>query len=142
MTFKVASGATHPVGSGTSPTAKDNRFDTSKCQLAQMTKVGDSCTVKFPKAGTYPFFCEVHFALGMTGTIQVGKAVGGPTATTAAAAGGGVVPTPSTGPPTAPGRPAIYYAGYGLVAGGVLFALFTFMSYVRYAPGFRRGDRR
>src|SRR6266704_2204631 len=73
------------LGSGTSPTAKDNRFDTSKCQLAQMTKVGDSCTVKFPKAGTYPFFCEVHFALGMTGTIQVGKAVGGPTATTAAA---------------------------------------------------------
>src|SRR6266571_592651 len=68
VTFKVASGATHPVGSGTSPTAKDNRFDTSKCQLAQMTKVGDSCTVKFPKAGTYPFFCEVHFALGMTGT--------------------------------------------------------------------------
>jgi len=24
-----------------------------------ITKVGDSCTVTFPKAGTYPFFCQV-----------------------------------------------------------------------------------
>ncbi|HEV8652199.1 MAG TPA: plastocyanin/azurin family copper-binding protein [Actinomycetes bacterium] len=143
VTFKVAGGATHPVGSGRSPTAKDNRFDASKCQLAQMSKVGDSCTVKFPKAGSYPFFCEIHYALGMTGTIQVGK--GGPgTTTTAPSNGGGgsnVVAPPSTGAPTPPGRPVIYYAGYGLVAGGVLLALFAFASYIRYAPSFRRENR-
>ena len=142
VTFKVAGGGTHPVGSGTSPTAKDNRFDTSKCQLPQMTRVGQSCTVKFPKAGTYPFFCEIHYALGMTGTIQVGAGGGGPATTAAAGAGGGnVVATPSTGAPAPPGKPSIYYAGYGLVAAGVLLGLFAFVSYVRFAPGFRREHR-
>jgi plastocyanin len=143
VTFKVAGGATHPVGSGISPTAKDNRFDTSKCQLPQMTKVGDSCTVKFPKAGTYPFFCEIHDALGMTGTIQVGKGGSGTTTTAPSNGGGGsnVVATPSTGAPPPPGKPAIYYAGYGLVAGGVLLALLSFASYIRYAPGFRHEHR-
>ena len=52
VTFEVAGGATHPVvsGDGSNP-AGDGRFDDSGCGLAHMTKVGDSCQVKFPKAG-------------------------------------------------------------------------------------------
>jgi hypothetical protein len=38
-----------------------------------MTKVGDSCTVRFPKASAYPFFCQVHYAQGMKGVITVGS---------------------------------------------------------------------
>jgi plastocyanin len=83
VTFKIAGGPPHPVGSGTAPPG-DKKFDTSACQLATMSKVGASCTVKFNQEGTFPFFCEVHFALGMTGTITVSKsgaAAGGATST-------------------------------------------------------------
>ena len=139
VTFRVASGATHPVvsGDGSNPQG-DNRFDDSKCGLAQMTKVGDSCEVKFPKAGTYPFFCQVHVSLGMKGTIQVGASAGGATTTTAAQAGGGVVEPPSAASPPSAGRPAIYWAGWGLFALGALLALALIGLYVRFSPGFGR----
>src|SRR5829696_9191816 len=84
VTFEVAGGATHPVLSGDgSDTAGDDRFDASDCGLEQMTKVGDSCQVKFPKAGSYPYFCQIHVSLGMKGVITVGAAAGGATTTTA-----------------------------------------------------------
>jgi plastocyanin len=140
VTFRVASGATHPVvsGDGSNPQG-DNRFDDSKCGLAQMTKVGDSCQVKFPKAGTYPYFCEVHVSLGMKGVVQVGASAGGATTTTAAAeAGGGVVEPPSAASPPSAGRPAIYWAGWGLFALGALLALVLIALYVRFSPGFGR----
>ena len=140
VTFKVAGGATHPVvsGDGSNPEG-DDRFDDSKCGLAQMSKVGDSCQVKFPKAGTYPFFCQVHVSLGMKGVVQVGASSGGATTTTAAAqAGGGVVAPPSTASPPSAGRPAIYWAGWGLFALGALLALALIALYVRFWPGFSR----
>jgi plastocyanin len=141
VTFRVASGATHPVvsGDGSNPQG-DNRFDDSKCGLAQMTKVGDSCQVKFPKAGTYPYFCQVHVSLGMKGVVQVGASAGGATTTTAAAggAGGNVVEPPSAAAPPSPGRPAIYWAGWGLFALGALLALALIALYVRFSPGFGR----
>jgi plastocyanin len=141
VTFRVASGATHPVvsGDGSNPQG-DKRFDDSKCGLAQMTKVGDSCQVKFPKAGTFPFFCQVHVALGMKGVIQVGASAGGATTTTAAAggAGGNVVEPPSAAAPPSAGRPAIYWAGWGLLALGALLALVLIALYVRFSPGFGR----
>src|SRR6266545_8291352 len=86
VTFKISGGAPHPVGSGSSPPTDDKAFDTSKCQIAQMSKTGASCKVSFAKAGTFPYFCQVHYASGMTGTITVGKA--SPTATTTATTGG------------------------------------------------------
>jgi plastocyanin len=143
ITFKVASGPPHPVesGDGSNPNG-DGRFDTSACGIDKMSTVGASCTVKFPKAGTFPFFCQTHVSLGMKGVIQVGK--GGPQPTTTAAAQGGgqaVVPPPSAGAPAPPGKPAVFWAGYGLLALGALLFLAALGGYIRFAPSFRREDR-
>jgi plastocyanin len=138
VTFTVQGTPPHPVGSGTSPPG-DDEFDASDCQLDQMSKVGDSCTVRFPREGTYPYFCEVHFAQGMTGTITVGE--GGGSATTTTAGGANVVAPPSAASPPSAGRPAIYWAGWGLIALGALLALMFIALYVRYAPGFNRQKR-
>jgi plastocyanin len=55
VTFRVADGQTHPVGSGATPPARDKRFDDSNCQPPQhMAKVGASCTVTFPKGRHLP----------------------------------------------------------------------------------------
>jgi plastocyanin len=140
VTFKISGGPPHPVKSGDgSNLAGDGKFDSSDCGLDKMSKVGASCQVKFPKAGTYPYFCEVHVSLGMKGVIQVGASAGGATTTTAAAqAGGGVVAPPSTASPPSAGRPAIYWAGWGLFALGALLALVLIALYVRFSPGFGR----
>ena len=138
VTFKISGGPPHPVKSGNPPSG-DTSFDTSKCQIAQMGKVGDSCKVTFTKAGSFPFFCEVHFALGMTGTITVGS--GGQTTTTAAAGGGSgtpVVSAPSAASQTPPAKPGVYWLGYGLLGGGALLALAAIIGYLRFYPGFRR----
>jgi plastocyanin len=141
VTFRVASGATHPVASGDGSQApkSDGKFDNSDCTLAHMTKVGDSCQVKFPKAGTFPYFCEIHVSLGMKGVITVATSGGGGAATTTtAAAGSGVVEPPSAAAPPSSGRPAIYWAGWGLFALGALLALVLIALYVRFWPGFTR----
>jgi plastocyanin len=141
VTFKITGGVTHPVvsGDGSNPQG-DDRFDDSKCGLQQMSKVGDSCQVKFPKAGTYPFFCQVHVTLGMKGVVTVGASAGGATTTTAAGGevGGSVVEPPSAAAPPSAGRPAIYWAGWGLFALGALLALVLIALYVRFWPGFNR----
>ena len=139
VTFKVAGGPPHPVKSGDGSTpAGDDKFDAADCGLDKMSKVGDSCQVKFPKAGTYPFFCEVHVSLGMKGVVQVGASAGGATTTTAGGAGGNVVEPPSAAAPPSAGRPAIYWAGWGLFALGALLALVLIALYVRFSPGFGR----
>jgi plastocyanin len=143
VTFTVAGGATHPVvsGDGSNPQG-DNRFDDSDCALAKMQKVGDSCSVKIDKAGSYPYFCQIHVALGMKGTITVGSGGGQASTTTGAdAAGGGVVEPPTAAAPPPAGRPAIYWAGWGLFALGALMALALIALYVRFAPGFNRQKR-
>ena len=141
ITFKISGGPPHPVKSGSPPNG-DDKFDASGCSQDKMAKVGDSCTVKIAKAGSYPYFCQVHFSLGMTGTITVGSGGGQATTTTAAnGAGGGVVAPPSAAAPPPPGRPAIYWAGWGLFALGALMALVLIALYVRFAPGFNRQRR-
>ena len=141
VTFKITGGLTHPVvsGDGSNPEG-DNRFDDSGCVLDKMSKVGDSCQVKFPKAGTYPFFCQIHVTLGMKGVVTVGASSGGATSTTAAGGevGGSVVEPPSAAAPPSSGRPAIYWAGWGLFALGALLALLLVALYVRFWPGFSR----
>ncbi len=145
VTFKVASGPPHPVvsGDGSNP-AGDSKFDASACGTDKMGTVGASCTVKFPKAGTFPYFCQVHVSLGMKGVVQVGS--GGQQTTTTAAGGGGggvqqVIPPPEAGAPTKPGKPVVFWAGYGLLALGALLALAALAGYIRYAPSFRRESR-
>ena len=145
VTFKVAGGPPHPVGSGDgSNPAGDGKFDTKACSLAKMGTVGASCTVKFPKAGSYPYFCLVHVSLGMKGVIQVG-AGGGATTTTAGGGGGSdgqqVIPPPAAGGPAQPGKPVVFWAGYGLLALGALLALAALAAYIRYSPSFRRESR-
>src|SRR6266545_2175386 len=141
VVFTVGPGAvTHPVVSGDGSNSQgDGRFDASDCVLDKMQKAGDSCTVKIDKAGSYPYFCQVHVALGMKGTITVGSG-GGSTTTTATTAGSAVVAPPSAAPPPA-GRPAIYWAGWGLFALGALMALGLIALYVRFSPGFNREKR-
>ncbi len=141
VTFEITGGVTHPVVSGDgSDLQGDDRFDDSDCGLEQMSKVGDSCQVKFPKAGSYPYFCQVHVSLGMKGVITVGASAGGATTTTAAGGevGGSVVEPPSAAAPPSSGRPAIYWAGWGLFALGALLALGLIALYVRFWPGFSR----
>jgi plastocyanin len=143
VTFTITGGVTHPVMSGDgSDLEGDDRFDASDCTLEKMSKVGDSCQVEFPRAGTYPYFCQVHVQQGMKGTIQVG-AGGGATTTTASGGevGGDVVEPPSAAAPPSPGRPAIYWAGWGLFALGALLALVLIALYVRFAPAFSRPKR-
>jgi len=143
VTFKLTGGAPHPVEAGKAPNAGgsptgDNSFDTSKCQIAQMSSNGASCKVTFAKAGTFPFFCQVHFASGMTGTITVGKGGGGGTATTTQTTGAPTVSAPSAASGTTPAKPGVYWLGYVLLGGGALLALAAVFAYLRFYPGFRR----
>ncbi len=63
----------HQVVSGTACTA-DSKFcspsDTG-CSTVTTSASGANYTHKFTAAGSYPYFCSVHCAMGMTGTITV-----------------------------------------------------------------------
>src|SRR6266508_2039587 len=98
---------------------------------------GASCKVTFAKAGTFPFFCQVHFASGMIGTITVGKGGGG-TATTTQTTGAPTVSAPAAASGTTPAKPGVYWLGYVLLGGGALLALAAVFAYLRFYPGFRR----
>jgi plastocyanin len=137
VTFKVSGGPPHPVKSGTPPSG-DDAFDASKCQLAQMSKVGDSCKVTFDKAGTFPYFCEVHFASGMTGTITVGNGGPGKSQATTTTSGAPPVTAPQAASGGQPPKPGVYWLGYALLGGGVLLAVAAVFGYLRFYPGFRR----
>jgi plastocyanin len=133
---------THPVVSGTGTGEEgDNRFDDDDCVLDRMSKAGDSCTVRIARAGSYPYYCYVHAAVGMRGTIIVGSGGGGGDNNTTTTAGSSVVAPPSAASPPPPGRPAIYWAGWGLFAAGALMALVLIGLYVRFSPGFNREKR-
>jgi plastocyanin len=145
VTFKIVGATPHPVGSGSAPPNDDGKFGTSGCGIDQLSGDGATCTVRFQKAGTYPYFCTLHFAAGMVGTITVGSGggSGAPTTATAttSAAAAPLVTAPPAVEPTTPARPAIYWAGYGLLAVGALLALVAVFAYVRFAPRFRRWRR-
>lgn len=66
-------GGPHSVVSGTSCIA-DNAFcspgDTN-CAIAPTAGLGTLYTHKFTSTGTFPYFCGVHCAMGMAGTVTV-----------------------------------------------------------------------
>jgi plastocyanin len=145
VTFKVSGGPPHPVesGDGSNP-AGDGKFDAKACAMDKMGTVGASCTVTFPKAGSYPYFCVVHVSLGMKGVVQVGAGGGATTTTAPGGATGGtqqVIPPPEAGGPAQPGKPVVFWAGYGLLGLGALLFLAALAGYIRYSPSFRRESR-
>ena len=109
VTFKIVGATPHPVGSGSAPPNDDGKFDTAGCQADKLRGNGDSCTVRFEKAGTYPFFCTLHYAAGMVGTITVGGAGGAatpsPATATTSAGAAPLVTSPRAVTPSASGRP-------------------------------------
>ena len=65
--------AGHSVASGTHGTA-DNQFcspDDTGCDNPPLSNAGAIFDHTFTKTGTFPYYCSVHFFLGMTGTIRV-----------------------------------------------------------------------
>jgi plastocyanin len=63
----------HTVTSGTAPTA-DNKFcslDNLDCPGLHTSNAGATFDHQFLAAGIYPYFCEIHWSVGMTGTIVV-----------------------------------------------------------------------
>jgi Copper binding proteins, plastocyanin/azurin family len=100
-----------------------------------MTKVGDACTVRFPKANAYLFFCQVHYAQGMKAVITV-RSGGGSGPTTTASAAGRTLPWSPHQRRRRPPRPAAGHllGGLGLFAVGALLALMLLALYVRFHP--------
>jgi plastocyanin len=63
----------HSVVSGTNGTA-DNQFcspSNTGCANPPLSIMGATYDHTFTTAGTFPYYCSVHFSLGMTGTITV-----------------------------------------------------------------------
>jgi len=63
----------HSVVSGTNGNA-DNRFcspSDSGCDNPPLSNQGATYEHTFAHVGTFPYYCSVHFTLGMTGTITV-----------------------------------------------------------------------
>ena len=63
----------HSVVSGTNGNT-DNRFcspSDSGCDNPPLSDMGAIYEHTFTHAGTFPYYCSVHFSLGMTGTITV-----------------------------------------------------------------------
>lgn len=58
----------HPIAPGASPTETD--AGSPQSPIAE-TVSGSSLTVQFPTAGTFPYFCEMHYAAGMAGVVLV-----------------------------------------------------------------------
>ena len=63
----------HSVVSGTNGNA-DNRFcspSDAGCANPPLSNQGATYEHTFAHVGTFPYYCSVHFSLGMTGTIKV-----------------------------------------------------------------------
>jgi plastocyanin len=63
----------HSVVSGTNGNA-DNQFcspSNTGCDNPPLSSSGATYEHTFTQAGTIPYYCSVHFSLGMTGTITV-----------------------------------------------------------------------
>jgi plastocyanin len=69
----VWAGGVHSVVSGAA-CVPDNKFcnpsDTS-CATAPTATTGNTYEHTFPTAGTFPYFCQPHCTVGMTGTVIV-----------------------------------------------------------------------
>lgn len=64
VTWRWEGSMTHSVEEGTSLTNPTPLFDSGN-------KTSGTFGYRFTTAGTYPYFCRPHFAVGMRGTITV-----------------------------------------------------------------------
>jgi plastocyanin len=110
VTWTNEDNVTHTV------TAEDGSFDSGNLNQ------GESATVTFDDAGTFPYFCQIHPF--MRGTVQVGaQPIPGPTGSgtgTGTAIAGGA-PTESL-PQTATPLAVILLTGLGIVGAGLWLA--------------------
>ncbi len=60
--------AVHPLSPGTSPSARDAGVGANPITRRD---TGNEAQVTFASAGTYPYFCEYHYAGGMAGVVRV-----------------------------------------------------------------------
>ena len=67
----------HTVTSGT-PGNADGKFcsgvstpSKAACAAGPLYNAGRTYTLRFTRAGTYPYFCRPHGAMGMTGRVRV-----------------------------------------------------------------------
>lgn len=68
ITWEYTGGSPHTITPGTGPDDDDPH---NEWQRQEMDEVGQTFEHTFNTAGTFDYFCEPHFADGMTGTIIV-----------------------------------------------------------------------
>jgi plastocyanin len=64
----------HTVTSGSPPGTADGKFcspNDQNCSAPVVSKTGFVYQHTFTQAGTFPYFCAIHFGSGMTGTVVV-----------------------------------------------------------------------
>jgi plastocyanin len=67
VTF-VGNFSIHPLRAGDGP---DEPMAGTPGNPIPATTAGTSVTVPFPSAGTYPYYCNMHYASGMAGVVHV-----------------------------------------------------------------------
>jgi plastocyanin len=83
VTWTNVGGTFHTVTGG------DGTPDSSSPINGQLPSDGSTYSVTFDKPGTYQYFCQPHFSVGMKGTIVVTAASGGGTSVSATPTTGG-----------------------------------------------------
>lgn len=72
VTFKFDNGGHNVVsGQGCTPDGQFCSPNDTNCMSAALSAAGVTYTHTFDAAGTYPYFCAPHCAIGMKGTITV-----------------------------------------------------------------------
>ena len=102
-----------------------------------MSGDGASCEVGSRRRAP-PVLLHVALRRGHVGTITVGSAAPGTATATTSAGAAPLITGPRAVETAAPGRPTIYWAGYGLLALGALLGLVTVLAYVWFSPRFQR----
>jgi len=64
----------HTVTSGSVPGTADGKFcspSNSNCSTVTPSNTGAVYTRTFTQVGSFPYFCQIHYFMGMTGTVNV-----------------------------------------------------------------------
>src|SRR5438034_476874 len=92
-----------------------------------------------PRRYLRPAFATTFLGAVTVAVLGVALVVTAPAA--GAQSSGAATPDTPTAATTPPGKPGIYYAGWGLLAIGGVLALAAIAGYLRFAPDFSRGRK-